>query len=49
MIELVDSEGIEDLSGSVESLDDAAKLISKIERVMKSKKTTFYYWLITKV
>ena len=38
MIEEVDSEGIEDLSVSVESLHDAAKLISKIECVMKSKK-----------
>ena len=41
MIEEVDSEGIEDLSSSVESPDDAAKLISKIERVIKSKKTIF--------
>ena len=38
MIKEVDSEGIEDLSGSVESPNDAAKLISKIECVMKSKK-----------
>ena len=38
MIEEVDSEGIEDLSGSVESMDDAAKLIIKIECVVKSKK-----------
>ena len=38
MIEEVDSEGIKDLSGSVESPNDAAKLISKIKRVMKSKK-----------
>ena len=37
MIEEVDSEGI-DLSRNVESPDDAAELISKIERVMKSKK-----------
>ena len=41
MIEEVDSEGIEDLSSSVESPDDAAELISKIERVMKSKKNKF--------
>ena len=39
MIEEVDREGIEDLVGSVESPDDAAKLISKIELVMKSKKS----------
>ena len=38
IIEEVDSKGIEDLSSSVESPDDAAELISKIERVMKSKK-----------
>ena len=38
MIEEVDTEGIEDLSRNVESPDDAAELISKIERVMKSKK-----------
>ena len=38
MIEEVASEGIEDLASSVESPDDAAELISKIERVMKSKK-----------
>ena len=38
MIEEVDSEGIEDLSRNVESPDNAAELISKIERVMNSKK-----------
>ena len=38
MIEELNSEGIEDLSRNVESPDDAAELISKIERVMKSKK-----------
>ena len=38
MIKELDNEGIEDLSSSVESPDDAVKLISKIERVMKSKK-----------
>ena len=36
MIEEVDSEGIENCS--VESPDDAAELIGKIERVIKSKK-----------
>ena len=34
LIKEVDSEGIENLSSSVESLDDAGELISKIERVM---------------
>ena len=38
LIEEVDGEGIEDLSRNVESPDDAAELISKIERVTKSKK-----------
>ena len=38
IIEEADSKGIEDLSSSVESPDDAAELISKIDRVMKSKK-----------
>ena len=38
IIEEVDSKGKEDLSSSVESPDDAAELISKIKRVMKSKK-----------
>ena len=38
IIEEVDSEGIEDLSSSVESPNDAAELISKIERVIKSEK-----------
>ena len=41
MIEEVDSEGIENLSSSVESPDDAAKLTGNIERVIKSKKTIF--------
>ena len=41
MIEKVDSKGIESLSSSVESQDDAAELISKIERAIKSKKTIF--------
>ena len=34
----VDSKGIEDLSRNMDSPDDAAKLVGKIERVMKSKK-----------
>ena len=38
MSEEVDSEGIEDLSRNVDSPDDAAKLIGRIERIMKSKK-----------
>ena len=38
MIEEVDSKGIENLSRNVESPDDAAELIRKIEHVMKSKK-----------
>ena len=42
MIEEVDSEGIEDLSSSVESPDGAAELISKIGRVIKSKKINFF-------
>ena len=37
IIEEVDSEGIENLSRSAESPDDAAELISKIERVIKIK------------
>ena len=39
MIKEVDSEGIEDLSRNVESPDAAAEVISKIELVMKSKKS----------
>ena len=42
MIEEVESEGIEDLSSSVESPDDAAELISKIKRVIKSKKKQYF-------
>ena len=38
MSEEVDSEGIEDLSRNVDSPDDAAKLVGRIERIMKSKK-----------
>ena len=38
MIEEVDSEGTEDLSGNAESPENAAKRISKIECIMKSKK-----------
>ena len=36
--EEVDSEGIEDLSRNVDSPDDAARLVGRIERIMKSKK-----------
>ena len=38
MSEEVDTEGIEDLSRNVNSLDDGAKLVGRIERIMKSKK-----------
>ena len=38
MSEEVDSEGIEDLSRNVDRADDAARLVGRIERVMKSKK-----------
>ena len=38
MSEEVDSKGIEDLSKNVENPDDAAELIARIERIMKSKK-----------
>ena len=38
MSEEVDNEGIEDLSRNVDSPDDAAKLVGRIERIMKSKK-----------
>ena len=38
MSEEVDSEGIEDLSRNVDSPDDAAELIGRIERIMKNKK-----------
>ena len=37
----VDCKDIENLSSSVKSPDDAAKLISKTERVIKSRKTVF--------
>ena len=40
MSEEVDSKGVEDLSKKVDKLDDAAELIKKIERIMKSKKKT---------
>ena len=33
-----DNEDIEDLSRNVDSLDDTAKLVGRIERIMKSKK-----------
>ena len=38
MNEEVDSECIEDLSRNVDSPDEAAKLVGRIERIMKSKK-----------
>ena len=38
MSEEVDSEGIEDLSRNVDSPNDAAELIGRIERIMKNKK-----------
>ena len=34
----VDNKGVEDLSKKVDNRDDAAELIKKIERIMKSKK-----------
>ena len=34
----VDSEGIEDFSMNVDCPDDAARLVGRIERIMKSKK-----------
>ena len=37
----VDCEDIENLSSSVKSPNDAAELISKIEHVIKSRKTVF--------
>ena len=36
--EEVNSKGVEDLSRNVDSPDDAAELIERIERIMKSKK-----------
>ena len=36
--EEVDSMSVEDLSRNVDSPDDAAELIERIERIMKSKK-----------
>ena len=41
MSEEVHSEGIKDLSRNVENPDDAAELIGRIERIMKSKKKHF--------
>ena len=38
MTKEVDSEGIEDLSRNVDCSDDAAKLVGRTERIMKSKK-----------
>ena len=48
MSEEVDSEGIEDLSRNVDSPDDVAKLVGRIERIMKSKKIIFCSWHTTK-
>ena len=36
--EEIDSKGVEDLSKRVDNPDDAAELIERIERIMKSKK-----------
>ena len=41
--EEVDSKGVEDLSRNVENPDDAAELIERIERIMKSKKKQHSY------
>ena len=38
MSEEVDGEGIEDLPGNVDTSDDAARLVGRIEPIMKSKK-----------
>ena len=38
MSEEVDSKGVEDLPKKVDNPDDAAELIGRIERIMKSKK-----------
>ena len=38
MSEEVDSKGVEVLSKKIDNPDDAAELIKKIERIMKSKK-----------
>ena len=47
------SEGVEDLSRNVDGLDDAVKLVGKIERIIKSKKNnililTYHQGLIFK-
>ena len=41
MSEEADSKGVEDLSKNVDNPDDAAELIGRIERIMKSKKNNF--------
>ena len=41
MSEEVDSEGIEELSRNVNKPDDAAKLVGRIERIMKNRRITF--------
>ena len=38
----VDSKGVEDLSKKVDNPDDAAELIKKIERIMKSKNKPYF-------
>ena len=53
MSEDVDSEGVEDFSRNVNSLDDAVKLVRRIERIIKSKKNNililaYYQGLIFK-
>ena len=42
MIIEVDRKDIENLSSSVKSTNDAAELISKIERVIKSRKKQYF-------
>ena len=48
--EEVDSEGIEDLSKNVDNPDDAAEIIGRIERIIKSKKNNILILaLVTRV
>ena len=42
MSEELDHKGVEDLSRNVKNPDDAAELIERIERIMKSKKKHSY-------
>ena len=46
--EEVDSEGIEDLSRNVDSRDDDATLVGRIECIMKSKTNNILIWLTIK-